>query len=100
MTKRIISLLTVLSILFTPLLRADSSCEECLPEEPTCCIEEPTCCEEEEEERICTGRMVGRASEDRLCESRRRKFLSWGLAIGVVVIGIATLILVGHHHKK
>ncbi len=114
--KQVISLLTAISLFFSPLLRADSSedtpscieeeaaCIEPSPcmEEPSCiqplCIEEPLCCEEDE--RVCTHKMVGKAPDDRLSAYKRKRFLNWVLAIGVVVIGITTLILVGRHHKK
>lgn len=102
--KQIISLLAATSLFFSPLLRSDCSSEEspsCMEEVPCIeplCIEESPCCEEDQ--RICTYKMVGKSSDDRLSSYKRKRFFSWVLAIGVIAIGITTLILVGHHHNK
>lgn len=90
--KKIILVLTSLSFICSPILRADSAV---LPQE-----ECPASYEEEEEEALPPGKMVGKASDDARSEAKRRRMRNWGLAAGVVAIGIVTLVLVSHNHRK
>lgn len=90
--KRIIYILTSLSFFCSPLLRADGTVLS--HEESTASYED------EEEETLPPGKMVGKASEDSFSEAKRRRMRNWGLAAGVVAIGIVTLVLVSNHHRK
>lgn len=78
--KKSIACLTVFSLFFSSL----STAQDYIPEG--------------EEAPFTRGALVGEEPDDYRRALMRQKYKNWGIAVGTVVVGIATLILVGKKH--
>ncbi len=84
MRRRILRQLTALTLIAQPLAFAD---------EPSVTADYYYD-EDDDEEFFPEGTSVGTASDEGIRAARRARYRNWGLAIGVVVVGITTLVLV------